>query len=264
MTATQAPASTEAERLEALEAVIEAGLSTFFEVGRALAEIRDRRLYRVTHDNFAQYLRERWDFSQPAAYAQMYAFRVAEAITANGGTLPGNVTANALRELVPLLHAEGPQAVAEIWKDVMDEHDGGRRPPTSGDARTALRKNGAVMPRQTKPDRRTDLWPIGASLNSAADRLRKYTAEKTGPLPPSMRDRVLEWAGIARALADGLVALTTTADAAVELERLQPALPEGVPCVAHGRMRDAAGVCVACGRPDLYRAPGRRPPSGRT
>jgi hypothetical protein len=39
-----------------LENVIERGLSTFVEVGNALLEIRDSKLYRETHPTFEAYL----------------------------------------------------------------------------------------------------------------------------------------------------------------------------------------------------------------
>ena len=52
--------ATETERLTELETVIERGLQTFVEVGNALMEIRDGRLYRAEHDTFENYCRERW------------------------------------------------------------------------------------------------------------------------------------------------------------------------------------------------------------
>ena len=59
---------TESSRLVQLESVIETGRSTFLEVGAALLEIRDRRLYRVEHNTFAAYCRERWWFGKSQAY----------------------------------------------------------------------------------------------------------------------------------------------------------------------------------------------------
>jgi hypothetical protein len=47
------------EALSAYEAVIEAGLTAFVQVGLALLAIRDRRLYRETHHSFETYLEER-------------------------------------------------------------------------------------------------------------------------------------------------------------------------------------------------------------
>lgn len=48
------------QRLIELEVTIERGLGTFVEVGNALLEIRDSRLYRDSHGTFEDYCRERW------------------------------------------------------------------------------------------------------------------------------------------------------------------------------------------------------------
>jgi hypothetical protein len=49
--------------LDQLEARIEHGLQTFRDVGEALLEIRERRLYRATHKTWLDYCRERWQFT---------------------------------------------------------------------------------------------------------------------------------------------------------------------------------------------------------
>ena len=49
------------------EATIERGLETFHEVGAALLEIQDGRLYRETHAAFEDYCRERWQMSRRRA-----------------------------------------------------------------------------------------------------------------------------------------------------------------------------------------------------
>lgn len=50
----------ERKALAEAEAKIEAGLQTFYDVGNALAQIRDRQLYRESHASFQQYADERW------------------------------------------------------------------------------------------------------------------------------------------------------------------------------------------------------------
>lgn len=52
--------TTESSKLCQLESTIEAGLKTFVEVGSALMEIRDSRLYRQEFGTFEDYCRERW------------------------------------------------------------------------------------------------------------------------------------------------------------------------------------------------------------
>jgi hypothetical protein len=50
----------EMDNLDQLEAIVRPGLDTYMEVGDALAEIRDRNLYRDSHPTFEAYARERW------------------------------------------------------------------------------------------------------------------------------------------------------------------------------------------------------------
>jgi hypothetical protein len=50
----------EVDDLDRLEAVAQRGLGTYLQVGNALAEIRDRHLYRDSHPSFEAYVRERW------------------------------------------------------------------------------------------------------------------------------------------------------------------------------------------------------------
>lgn len=66
----------EAERLNTLETTIERGLYTFVDVGNALLEIRDSRLYRTTHGTFEEYCRERWGFERRRVYQLMEAAQV--------------------------------------------------------------------------------------------------------------------------------------------------------------------------------------------
>lgn len=49
--------------LEDLEDVVATGLANFRDVGRALAQIRARRLYRETDTTWAAYCRRRWGFT---------------------------------------------------------------------------------------------------------------------------------------------------------------------------------------------------------
>lgn len=58
----------ERKSLAKCERVIEGGMREFVEVGRALASIRDAKLYRETHDTFEAYCRDRWDCSRAQAY----------------------------------------------------------------------------------------------------------------------------------------------------------------------------------------------------
>lgn len=55
--------------LEQLEGVIQKNIGAFYEVGRALMEIRDKGLYRdvLGYDTFEAYCKSRWDFTKSYA-----------------------------------------------------------------------------------------------------------------------------------------------------------------------------------------------------
>jgi len=55
-------------RLTELEGVIEKNLKAFYEVGAALLEIRESKLYKDTHTTFEDYCRDRWDMTRDYAY----------------------------------------------------------------------------------------------------------------------------------------------------------------------------------------------------
>lgn len=70
--------TSEAGRLAELETVIERGLQTFIEVGSALMEIRNSRLYRQMYTTFEEYCQERWDLRKSRIYQLMDAAEVVE------------------------------------------------------------------------------------------------------------------------------------------------------------------------------------------
>ncbi len=58
----------EARILQRAEEKIASGLQSFIDVGHALCVIRDSKLYRVEHESFASYLRNRWGFERAHGY----------------------------------------------------------------------------------------------------------------------------------------------------------------------------------------------------
>jgi hypothetical protein len=105
--------------LEALEGIVQRGLATFIEVGRALAEIRDRRLYRQSHGTFEEYCHEKWLLRRTRAYQLIDAAKVGEAMSTMVDTPPTNE--RQARELAPLLREDQQQAV-EVWRELRDEY----------------------------------------------------------------------------------------------------------------------------------------------
>lgn len=70
--------TTEAARLEELKAVVFRGSRIFIEVGTALAEIRDLRLYRGTHATFEEYCQEVFGWNRDRAYKLIESAEVAK------------------------------------------------------------------------------------------------------------------------------------------------------------------------------------------
>mgnify|MGYP001611414448 FL=1 len=108
-------------RLSVLEAVVERGLSTFVEVGTALAEIRDSRLYLATCGTFEDYLSERWGMSRPRGYQMIEAAKVALAMSTTvdkpseeveglSTVVDTPATEREARAVAPVLRSEGPEA----------------------------------------------------------------------------------------------------------------------------------------------------------
>ncbi len=83
----------EVKRLGELEAIIRAGKETFIEVGQALLEIRDQRLYRSTFESFEEYCVARWQFKKRYALlvvsASKAALEVEDDSTAHHGAQSG-------------------------------------------------------------------------------------------------------------------------------------------------------------------------------
>jgi len=57
----------EKRRKQELETLVQAGLEEFLRVGQALAEIRNRRLYRTEYPTFEQYVRAKFGLARSTA-----------------------------------------------------------------------------------------------------------------------------------------------------------------------------------------------------
>lgn len=120
-------------RLDELELVIERGLATFVEVGQALMEIRDGRLYRDSHGTFEDYCRDRWNLSRPVAYRMIDSAQVAGVLSPMGD-IQAPANERQARELAPLLGE--PERLQEAWAEVVAEHP----EPTAADIRDVVQR----------------------------------------------------------------------------------------------------------------------------
>lgn len=98
------------------EAVIERGLATFVEVGRA--QIRDGRQYRSAGwSDFDTYCRERWGFNRQRAHQLIEGADAVSTVVDAGAPAPSNE--GQARELAPL--KDDPEAMAEAMAEATAE-----------------------------------------------------------------------------------------------------------------------------------------------
>jgi hypothetical protein len=106
----------ETTRLCELERVIERGLNTFVEVGNALMEIRESRLYRGTHGTFKAYCADRWRLVEAQAYQLI-----------NAATVYNELKNSTIVEFLPANEAQArplaiiePEHRAEVWQRAVE------------------------------------------------------------------------------------------------------------------------------------------------
>ena len=107
---TEALSIAESKRLAELEKVIARGKQTFVDVGFALAEIRDLRLYKREYSSFQEYCREKWGWTKQHAYRLIEAAPVAK----------GNTCVTNLRQASELAKVD-PEQRAGVVQAIIDE-----------------------------------------------------------------------------------------------------------------------------------------------
>lgn len=110
----------EVDRKAQLEATIERGMQTFVEVGLALMEIRDDRLYRAEFGTFEEYCRERWGWSSRHTNRMIASAEVTTNLGPLGPILPATE-----RQARPLA-ALPPAQQREAWERVLETAPNGK------------------------------------------------------------------------------------------------------------------------------------------
>ncbi len=106
--------------LETLESVIEHGRQIFVDVGNALTEIRDRRLYQEQgYHTFEGYCLERWGWTASRSRQLIAAAEVVNVLESVTTVTP--TTESQARELVPLMR-HAPEQVANVFEELRAEH----------------------------------------------------------------------------------------------------------------------------------------------
>lgn len=121
----------ESNQLDKCEEIIEQGLQTFVDVGRALQIVKEGKLYRTKFRTFEEYCEHRWQVTKLHAYRLINAAQTVSILEENPGI---EVLPQKERQVRPLnkLHKDER---AEAWQQALDETDG---KPTSRDVQSVV------------------------------------------------------------------------------------------------------------------------------
>lgn len=122
----------EVEHLEKLEKVVQRGKKAFLQVGNALKEIRDAKLYRSTHGTFAKYVEQRFGFKRHNAMLLIQAAEVVENVD-HGQQITSERHAREVAKAPP----EKQQAVVDRAQEIAEQQD---KPPTAATFREARKQ----------------------------------------------------------------------------------------------------------------------------
>jgi hypothetical protein len=138
---------TEESDFRRCEEVIEKGMSTFVEVGQALARIREGKLYRDTHGTFAAYVKERWGHTRRWAELTIQSATASQRVNdANNCSHSAPANEAQARELAKA----PPEKQADIWAEVVEEH--GEEVTAAKVAEAVARSAGPELVDDVEPD----------------------------------------------------------------------------------------------------------------
>ena len=134
----QASLTTREQReLGRAERTIAKGLKSFLEVGMALKEILDKRLYRQQYETFEEYCIKRWDFSRPRAYQLCAASEVMADLSTN---VDIRLLPQSEAQARPLTRLKASEHRRRAWGMAVEMAAAEKRPVTARDTEEAVRK----------------------------------------------------------------------------------------------------------------------------
>lgn len=157
-------------RLTALESTIRRGLATFIEVGSALAEIRDSKLYREEYPTFDAYCRDRWQMGRHRAYQLIRGADTAKnVLTIVNTEMAGDADVDNCQHDTPAPTSEAqmrplakldPEDQREAWTQaVEDARAEGRDQPTAKHVEAAAKKRREPEPEPTEDEPEDEYAP---------------------------------------------------------------------------------------------------------
>jgi hypothetical protein len=162
----------ESQRFAELEKLIAKGQKTFVEVGLALAEIRDLRLYKREYSSFEEYCRKKWGWTRQHAYRLIEAAPVAKCHQ----LVTNESVARELARVEPTRRAGVVQAIVAEGQPVTAEAIRRHLPPPPMVRRAA---DSAVGGKSGAPK----VSPIGDTFGEGGDG-RDGTDGTNGAVPP--------------------------------------------------------------------------------
>jgi hypothetical protein len=130
----------EQQQLAQCETIIKQGLRAFLDVAAALLEVRDRELFRATHDTFQKYCAEKWGITSRHANRLVLAGEVVKNVTEDQlvSNIPAAVPQNEAqaRELAALPKEKQVEVAREVSKKSAN--------PTAKDFKAEAEKAGKV------------------------------------------------------------------------------------------------------------------------
>lgn len=105
--------------LEKLEQIIQRNIQSFYEVGKALMEIRDRELYRLknggNYRTFEQYCKDQWSIARRTAYQFIDSAKVLENVRNCAQVIPATES-----QTRPLSQIKDPDQQREAWERAVE------------------------------------------------------------------------------------------------------------------------------------------------
>lgn len=184
---------------ERLETVITLGFGSFVEVGQALTEVNERRLYRDRHRTFVDYVEKTWQISESRAYQLINA----AAITLEISTVVEEAPDDSPLRSTPLPQNESqareltayigqPELAAEVLREA---EQGGV--PTAGKIKAAVkRRNPKTTTTTTVTTETVETEPAPARDRTPAEKRAADTADRAAQnfcqyLPQQVEERTV-------------------------------------------------------------------------
>lgn len=212
----------EVNRLESLETTIQRGIKSFIEVGAALSEISEKRLYRAQYETFEEYCQQRWDFTAARGRQLMSAV---EAIASLPDDLPRPARASQAQELAKV----SPELRGDVWRDALETAEVEERDVTAAD----IRESAAAL----DEDDHDDDWD---DEDDATKSVGQANMDETNPVVQNLLNTL-------RAASDAAEKLIQTSAQAWLLTSGTALLKHIRDARDHVNAAKPAGICPECG-----------------